>query len=80
MRRVLCLLPCLLLFSIVGSAFAQKTATVTYVPPDYDVLAPPAAGSSYVDPVFRSTIKRMSNSLIEPNVANGVGHPSVYCR
>ena len=73
MRRVLCLLPCLLLFSIAGSAFAQQAGTVTYVPPDYDVLAPPAAGSSYVDPVFRSTIKRMSNSRIEPDVAKGVG-------
>ena len=63
----------LFLLSFADSAFAQKTDSATYAPPNYYTLPPPAAGSSYVDPVFGSTIKRMSNSLVQPNVANGSG-------
>ena len=59
--------------SFAGSAFAQHTDKATYAPPNYYTLQPPAAGSSYVDPVFGSTIKRMSNSLVEPNAAMGSG-------
>jgi hypothetical protein len=69
----LILVVALFLLSFAGSAFAQQTDSATHAPLNYYTLAPPAAGSSYVDPVFGSTIKRMSNSLVEPNVANGSG-------
>ena len=32
-------------------------------PPNYNTFQPPAVGSAYVDPVFGSTIKRISNAL-----------------
>jgi hypothetical protein len=73
MRRRLVSLVIPFLLSITGAAFAQQTDSATYVPPDYYTLRPPASGKSYVDPVFGSTITRMSNSRDEPDVAKGVG-------
>ena len=63
----------LFVLSFPGSAFAQRTDSAKYAPPNYYNLPPPAAGNSYVDPVFGSTIKRMSNSLVEPNLSSGSG-------
>ena len=63
----------LFLHSFVGSAFAQRTDAAIYRPLNYYTLPPPAAGSRYTDPVFGSTIMRISNSLVEPNAANGAG-------
>ena len=63
----------LFVLSFPGSAFAQRTDSAKYAPPNYYNLPPPAAGNSYVDPVFGSTIKRMSNSLVEPNLSIGSG-------
>jgi hypothetical protein len=56
-----------------GSASAGPIDSATHAPPNYYTLKPPAAGGSYVDPVFGSTIKRMSNSLNEPNISMGPG-------
>ena len=43
------------------------------VPPNYYTFLPPASGNSYVDPIFGSTIKRMSNATVSPDVAFGTG-------
>jgi len=71
--RALGLVLVLLLHSFAGSASAHPADNATYAPPNYYTLQPPAAGGSYVDPIFGTTIKRMSNSLNEPNVALGTG-------
>jgi hypothetical protein len=43
------------------------------VPPDYYSFLPPANGNSYIDPIFGSTIKRMSNATLSPDAASGTG-------
>jgi hypothetical protein len=63
----------LFLHSFAGAASARPIDSATQAPPNYYTLQPPAAGESYVDPVFGSTIKRMSNSLKEPNRTMGSG-------
>jgi len=47
------------------------TGTGIYSPPDYNSFTPPAVGGSYVDPVFGSTITRISNALGMPNADRG---------
>lgn len=37
----------------------------SYVPPDYYTMKPPAAGQTYVDPVFGTTIKRISDVTLD---------------
>jgi len=66
-------LPALFILSLAGSALAQRKDGATYPPPNYYAFQPPAAGSSYKDPVFGATIKRMSDSLVEPDAARGSG-------
>src|SRR5205085_5126240 len=56
---------------ISGSAFGQITTGVVEAPPSYATLLPPSAGGSYVDPVFGSTIRRVSNALSTPNHDRG---------
>jgi len=73
MRRRLGFFLALFLLLDAGAALAQQADTAAYAPPEYYALRPPASGSSYVDPVFGSTITRMSNSQVEPDVAKGVG-------
>jgi hypothetical protein len=68
----------LFLFSLDGSAFARRGDIATYAPPNYYSFRPPAAGGSYVDAVFGSTIKRMSDSLSEPDGGQFGGDPSVH--
>jgi uncharacterized protein (TIGR03437 family) len=65
------LLPFLLLSLSSGSAFAQVTTGGVEPPLDYDTMIPPNAGAKYVDPVFGSTIERVSNALAMPNNASG---------
>jgi hypothetical protein len=50
---------------------AQSTAGGVAVPPNYDTFQPPVAGGTYVDPVFGSTIQRVSNAPGTPDAANG---------
>jgi hypothetical protein len=52
-------------------ALAQSTAGGVAVPTNYDTFQPPVAGGTYVDPVFGSTIQRVSNALGTPDAANG---------
>ncbi len=60
-----------------SEAFAQRPDRTTYGPPDYYDSLLPAPGSTYVDPVFGTTVKRVSNSPAEPDAANG---GAVYLR
>jgi hypothetical protein len=54
-----------------GSAFAQLTTTSVEPAPNYDSFVPPAVGGTYVDPVFGSTIKRVSNAMGTVNASGG---------
>jgi hypothetical protein len=54
-----------------STALAQITTTGALAAPNYDSFVPPAAGGTYVDPVFGSTIKRVSNALATPNADRG---------
>jgi hypothetical protein len=61
-------------FVVLGSvapAFAQLTVATVEVPSSYDSLQPPVVGGTYVDPVFGSTIKRVSNALATANADQG---------
>ena len=62
------------LFVLSGSmapAFAQVTAAGLELPPTYDAFQPPSVGGTYVDPVFGTTIKRISNALGTTNADRG---------
>jgi hypothetical protein len=71
--QVLGLALVLFLHFFAGSATARPADSATHVPPNYYTFQPPPAGGTYVDPVFGLTIKRISNSLAEPNAAMGTG-------
>ncbi len=62
---------CLLTAFTSTSVFAQSSVTGIQVPPAYDSFQPPTSGGTYVDPVFGSTIKRVSNALATTNVDSG---------
>lgn len=51
-----------------GGIFAQ---TSIYPPPNYNTFLPPAVLGSYADPVFGTTIKRISNALGTVNADGG---------
>ena len=55
----------------VAPSLAQSPARGLELPPSYDTFQPPAVGGSYVDPVFGSTIKRISNALATPDADHG---------
>jgi hypothetical protein len=66
------LLPLALLFiGSLGTTLAQLTTTGVELAPNYDSLVPPPAGATYSDPVFGSTIKRVSNAQATPNASGG---------
>jgi len=44
-------------------AAAYLTDNTVYLPPDYYTFVPPAARSSYIDPVFGTTITRISDAV-----------------
>jgi hypothetical protein len=43
-------------------ALAQLSVGGMELPPNYNTFQPPAVGGTYVDPVFGSTVKRISNA------------------
>src|SRR5580704_11997126 len=53
------------------AALAQLTTTGVETPTNYNTFVPPAAGASYVDPVFGSTIKRVTNAVATTNADQG---------
>ena len=67
-RIFLCALPFLF-----GSLplFGQTTDNGIHVPPGYNTFQPPAVGSSYVDPVFNTPIKRISDVTSHVDATNG---------
>ena len=64
-------LSCLSLTALIGTAVAQLTTAGIELAPNYDTFVPPLVGVSYVDPVFGSTIKRVSNALGTANADGG---------
>ena len=62
---------CLLFIASCSTALAQITTTGVQLAPNYNTFVPPAAGGTYVDPVFGTTIKRVSNALATPNADRG---------
>ena len=52
-------------------ALAQSSVGGVQLPPDYNTFQPPAVGGTYVDPVFGSTVKRISNALATSNADRG---------
>src|ERR1039458_2115853 len=61
----------LMLTGSMAPAFAQLTAGGVELPAGYNTFQPPAVGDTYVDSVFGSTVKRISNALGTPNADGG---------
>jgi len=64
------LLPALMSISSMP-AFSQLSAGGVELPTNYNTFQPPGVGGTYVDPVFGSTVKRISNALGTPNSDGG---------
>jgi len=60
-------------FLLIGSlpAFAQLSAGGVELPTNYNSFQPPGVGGSYVDPVFGSTVTRISNAMGTANADGG---------
>jgi hypothetical protein len=58
-------------FASAALAVAGVTDNSIRTPPNYYSFVPPAAGSSYVDPVFGTTVQRMTAALAMPDNASG---------
>lgn len=63
----------LLLASLTAAspALGQLTDVAPHVPPDYNGYLPPARGQSWNDPVFGTSIRRLSDAVASPNNADG---------
>ncbi len=60
--------------AVIGSitpAFAQLSTGGVEIPPSYNTFVPPSVGGTFADPIFGSTIKRISNALGTPNSDQG---------
>jgi hypothetical protein len=62
-------LPLLALFATSG--FSQINTTGVESPTNYTAFVPPPAGGSYADPVFGTTIKRVTNAVATANADGG---------
>ena len=60
-----------ILTGFVAPAVAQLSTGGIQLPPTYNTFQPPLVGGTYVDPVFGSTIKRISNALATPDNDTG---------
>jgi len=49
----------------------QPDDGLPHLPPNWDTFTPPAAGQSYVDPVFGCPVKRLTNSSIDETTWDG---------
>jgi hypothetical protein len=68
-KKSLTILP--LLTFLVTASFAQITTTGVETPVNYTTFVPPSAGGSFVDPVFGTTIKRVTNAMGTVNADQG---------
>jgi Tol biopolymer transport system component len=75
-RRSFLLSGALLILSSVA-AFASVTDSAVHTPPAYDTFTPPGKGASYNDPVFGTSIKRLSDAMNMTNNAGSGGLTSV---
>src|SRR5438094_8451706 len=66
---------CVLFGSTAAVAYLNDTSV--YPAPNYYSFVPPAAGGSYGDPVFGTTITRISNAASTTRADNGGLLPSV---
>lgn len=64
---VACALP--MVCGLAAGAHAAVNDSAVHVPPFYDSLMPPEVGTSYVDPVYGTTIRRLSEARITWNNA-----------
>ena len=67
--KSLTVLPLLSLFA--NASFAQITTTGVEAPTNYTSFVPPSAGGSFVDPVFGTTIMRVTNAVGTANADQG---------
>ncbi|PYV07637.1 MAG: hypothetical protein DMG07_27975, partial [Acidobacteria bacterium] len=58
-----------------GSAFASISDSNVYAPPNYYTMQPPLNGGSYTDPVFGTSIKRITNALSAISADTGAALP-----
>src|SRR5580700_6716435 len=65
------LLGTFILTGFVAPALGQLSTGGIQLPPNYNTFQPPSVGATYVDPVFGSTVKRISNALATPNADIG---------
>jgi len=60
-----------MLMGSMAPALAQLSVGGLELPPNYTTFQPPAVGGTYADPVFGSTVKRISNALGTANADGG---------
>jgi hypothetical protein len=53
-----------------GRAEAYVTDALEYAPVNYLTFRPPAAGESYIDPTFGTSVRRLSDATVTPNAAD----------
>jgi hypothetical protein len=58
-------------FCVAKLSFAQLTDKNVYAPPAYSAFLPPAVGSTYTEPVFGTSIKRVTGALETSNLDRG---------
>src|SRR5262245_41814179 len=45
--------------------YGYVTDGANYYPPNYTTFQPPVVGGSYIDPIFGTVVKRMSNAMTQ---------------
>ncbi|SPF45627.1 exported hypothetical protein [Candidatus Sulfopaludibacter sp. SbA4] len=65
--RIVLLPGTLMLLGTMAPALAQLATGGVENPPNYNTFQPPSVGGTYVDPVFGSTVKRISNAMGTPD-------------
>ena len=57
--------------STLPGSFAYVTNRSVLIPPNYSTFQPPAKGGSYIDPVFGSAVKRISDAMTTVDAGSG---------
>lgn len=61
----------LFLLMVAGQAFGAINDSSVHLPLVYGTMQPPASGSAYTDPVFGTSIMRITNALSTNNADTG---------